>query len=446
MKKIPAYFLFLLTCLQVSVAFSANEVITDCISTQSSSWLSQEQWVWEKLCNREVVDLNQRLGFTEPVIPWLATETQWSTDRIINRSFLYDILFSEPYVSALQNIPITISGAWYTEPIVFSGVTVNNFLELVNSRFDEQTGFISTIASHRLSFNGSWLRNELILLNLRAEPIYLQDGRYEDTVMLVAAVSDDVIIMTGSEFHGYVNMSNLISKFIVLDDTTTWGENAQMSLRGAIINQPAFTEDSWSGLEGKLDLQGLVYEQFTVNANQQAEITAGTAAELPLSVLLGWLEMQESREEIYIPQPYEQLASVLNFMGQESKSDQILYEKNEYRRLHPTTAFSDKVWLSIKKYIIGYGYQIWLTVIWFISLIGCGTALLRGSKQGKGLNTARCLLYSLDQAVPLVYLNPANEDVAKKHPLGLQYYFQTHQVLSLILLSFLGAGLAGAIG
>lgn len=311
------------------------------------------------------------------LVPWEATAEEWAGDRIVTKSFLYDILFSEPFSSALINIPINIDGAWLTERVVFSGVTPRNFLALTNSRFDEDFGFQSSSLLSLLQLNGSWARQNLLFVGSRTEAIWMPFARFDGEVNFTYLTSDDPIIFIGAEFSGYVNMSNVIIKFIVLDSPTTWNEGAQISLRGAKISQPAFTAGSWDGLQGKLDLLGLVYDQFTVSAAQLAEVSAGTAAELPLSVLLGWLEMQESRDEIYIPQPYEQLASVLYFMGQDSKADRILYEKNECRRSHVTTSLVDKVWLTTKKYIIGYGYQIWLTLLLFMALICTGAMSLR---------------------------------------------------------------------
>ncbi len=43
-------------------------------------------------------------------------------------------------------------------------------------------------------------------------------------------------------------------------------------------------------------------------------------------------------------------------------------------------------------------------------------------------------------------MSSANEIISERHTLALNYYFQFHQLMSLALLEFLGAGLAGATG
>jgi hypothetical protein len=194
-------------------------------------------------------------------------------------------------------------------------------------------------------------------------------------------------------------------------------------------------------------LQGFTYSHFGgVSDSFNASISAETAAERTVDELLAWLNMQESKEEAYIPQPYEQLAMVLSSLGQDAKANQIMYAKNEYRRTHSTTSIGDKTWLAVKKIVIGYGYQIWLTVVWLFALVGFGAVVIRCSKEGRGVGTTEAVLYSLDQAIPLVSLQPSHEDIARSHSLRLRSYFLGHQIISLILLSFLGAGLAGAIG
>lgn len=100
----------------------------------------------------------------------------------------------------------------------------------------------------------------------------------------------------------------------------------------------------------------------------------------------------------------------------------------------------------MKKWVIGYGYEIGLTVAWLLALVATGAVVLRRSNQGRRLGIAECLLYAIDQALPLIYMNPANEKIAETHSLALKYYFQIHQFVSLALLAFLGAGLAGSIG
>ena len=85
-------------------------------------------------------------------------------------------------------------------------------------------------------------------------------------------------------------------------------------------------------------------------------------------------------------------------------------------------------------------------LIVLFGLIGFGALMMFQSSLGKPLGIARCCLYSFDQALPLIDLDPKHQDLAREQSAQLDYYFKTQQILSLILISFLGAGLAGAIG
>jgi hypothetical protein len=447
MKRIAAIFLYIVLSIVQLPIFAASTAANECLNLQSDSWSSQERWVWEKICQKEQANFNLRLGTNDQVNAWEVNE--WGDDRVLSSLFLYDILLREPYVSAISNMPILIGGAWFPEPINLDGATINNSIGIAQSRFDEELSISASKAKYRIAFNQSWFKNSLNISNSSLNDLLLIGAKFDGGIRLVAVTVSSVIHLGQAELSGYVNMGASEARTLALEFRglpVIWKDSAQLSLRSASFEQLVDLEESWEGLSGKVDMQGFTYNGFGNSATTDANASAASAAERPVASLLGWIEMQESRDEVFISQPYEQLASVLNNLGQDSKADGILYAKNEYRRTHSTTPMSEKTWLTIKKYVIGYGYQIWLTILWFLAVIGAGALLLLTSGQGKKLNFSRCLLYSLDQSLPLIYLNPAHEEVAKNHSMALQYYFQTHQVLSLILLSFLGAGLAGAIG
>jgi len=264
--------------------------------------------------------------------------------------------------------------------------------------------------------------------------------------------SDQSIVLEQSRFEGHVNLSASRADSLNIgrpDNEPTWGPNARLSLRLTRVNNIEDSVASWDGLAGRLDLLGFRYDAFSGWASSWREFgeqVSGGAAERSPEWLIGWLANQVDRQAVYMPQPYEQLASVLESAGQGQKADAVLYAKHEYWRTHETTGTGEYLWLTVKKYVIGYGYEIWLTIAWLLALVAVGAFVLRRSDQGCRLVIAECILYSIDQALPLIYMNPANEKIAEAHSLALKYYFQVHQLASLGLLAFLGAGLAGAIG
>lgn len=433
-----------------SLPARAVDPTAECIALQSDRWTPQEVWIWEKLCAAETADLNVRDGLDEELDALTAPLDAWTESRKVTTAFLRDILLHSPFVDALRNKPVRISGAWFAEPIRMEGAHLQNYLALVWSRFDEAVRISNGTAASRFMVWRSWFRESFRFHVMDGYELLLLSSRFDGDVIMWGVNSARAIAIEGSEFNGYVNLTGSKARNITIGrhgNEPKWGAQAQLSLRMVEVQTLEDTPGSWDGLDGRLDLQGLRYKNLGGWAQSfDREEAAVTAAERPLSMLLGWIEKQESRDEHYIPHPYEQLAAALVEAGQSAKARRVLYAKNDYKREHVSTTFGDKVWLTIKKAIIGYGYQIWLTVLWGVVLIVVGAALVYRSSIGRSLGVGGSLLYSCDQALPLIYLNPKHEDVAMRQSRKLDYYFQVHQLLSLILLSFLGAGLAGAIG
>jgi len=452
-RSILAHFLlsFLALWLISNTAYAADSTIENCKSLTSPEWMPQEIWVWEKLCGREDADFNTLEGIPDAQRAWMVPLDTWDEYRILSSRFLSNIILDEPFASALSNRVIQINGAWYQEEINFDGARIRNFLSLLDSRFDGPIYFRGSDIDARVELMASWFRNEFEIFNSTiSKDLIIAEARFDRGVNLANNIGDMSIVLQDTEFFGYVNLSGSRLNEVVVGtqgQEPVWSEDARLSMRGTFLNILVDSVNSWNGLEGKLDLQGLTYQRFTGIADSlDASTGAESSSERPVGDLIRWLEMQEDRERIFIPQPYEQLASALYDLGQNSKADRILYAKNDYWRQHATTPLLDKLWLTIKKVVIGYGYQVWLTILWFFLLICAGALVLRFSIQGRNQPLLQCLLYSLDQAIPLVDLQPLHEDIARQHSIRLQGYYLTHQIFSLILISFLGAGLAGAIG
>jgi hypothetical protein len=448
----------LLTALSLLVPFlpasasGAGAATEACVSAAASHWLPQEAWVWERLCNNEKGDLDRRTGLDRPIDALSAPDEVWSGDRLLRAAFLRDILLYEPWRSFIEGIPVDISGAWITDELRIEGATLGQQVEFHSSRIDAPVYVSNGRTDFRFAIFNSRVDARLVFRFMRCQEVLLINSRFGASVDLYGLVSDQSVVLEGSEFLGPVNLAASQADSLNIGRAgaePTWGPGARLSLRLTRFRNVEDSPEAWRGLNGRLDILGLDYEYFTGWASTWRDLATelgGGAPERPVSWLIGWLEMQEGRDRIYMPQPYEQLADVLQGAGQGHKADAVLYAKHEYWRNHPTTGFSDYLWLTVKKYLIGYGYQVWLTVLWLVGLVVIGAVVLRRSRQGRSVSLADCLLYSIDQALPLVYMNPANERIAEQHSLALKYYFQFHQLASLGLLAFLGAGLAGAIG
>jgi hypothetical protein len=193
-------------------------------------------------------------------------------------------------------------------------------------------------------------------------------------------------------------------------------------------------EASWPA---KLYLDGLVYDRIESNA------PVGSGARLR------WLKLQDNDE--FTPQPYVQLASVLNEMGHEVDARRILIAKQKDPARVKDLSFPRRVWHHILGSTIGYGYRPWQALVWIVLLIALGTGFfwngsdtaLFAETKTTGVPVFNALVYSVDAFVPLVDLHQAKYRL----PIGpwLQVYLWVHISLGWILTTLLVVGLTGLV-
>jgi hypothetical protein len=82
---------------------------------------------------------------------------------------------------------------------------------------------------------------------------------------------------------------------------------------------------------------------------------------------LRWLEHDSSG---YIPQPYEQLAAAYRAAGRDDDARKVAIAKQRRRR--QTLNLSGKLWSSLLRWTVGYGYQTWKAGAWLLLLAGLG--------------------------------------------------------------------------
>ena len=239
----------------------------------------------------------------------------------------------------------------------------------------------------------------------------------------------------------------------------TWNEKATLFLRGTEIK--TLIDDANYSWPNTLDLSGFVYSKFAAKPGTNSLSTRPT----------DWLNNWLSKQLLYTPQPYVQLASVLRSEGQREKADDILFESKERERAI-TQDIPTWAWLTAQKIMIGYGYHtILYTSLWAFAfaLLGC-VMLLRFQNPFKipGCCPASSflplplekwlpsrwvivinqffatLIYSLDRFLPAVKLREHTSP--KILPSGwLSYWFHFQQLMGYVVAAFFIAGLSGLI-
>ncbi|MFJ8804431.1 hypothetical protein [Streptomyces sp. NPDC102487] len=140
-----------------------------------------------------------------------------------------------------------------------------------------------------------------------------------------------------------------------------------------------------------LDLRGLAYQTL---------INDG----IGVQARLAWVQRQDG----YVPQPYDQLASAYRQAGQEDAARLVAIHKHRHRRhtLNPVGRLLD--WLLYLT--VGYGYRTWLSAVWLLALLALGTAVFAQAypahmtPSGRSTPAFHPIAYTLDVLLPIVDL------------------------------------------
>ena len=128
---------------------------------------------------------------------------------------------------------------------------------------------------------------------------------------------------------------------------------------------------------------------------------------------LAWLRLNQDR---YLPQPYEQLASVYRRAGHDQAARTVAIAKQQARRAQATRWWvraPSRAWSFVLRWTIGYGYRPALALPYLAGLFVTGWVVfghaypteLRPAKSGPeqpGFNPAR---YTLDLLLPVANLH-----------------------------------------
>jgi len=240
----------------------------------------------------------------------------------------------------------------------------------------------------------------------------------------------------------------------------------RLDLARASIGALSDDRESWP-VEGNLNVDGLVYgsiEDGPTNAEAR----------------LQWLGKQGPR---YSPQPYRQLAHVLEQAGRETDCRKVRIASEEAR--HDALAKEARgVWIStlrfrkwILKRTIGYGYEPYkalrpIVLFWFLGMVLFGVGYCNGliaptdakayqcrnasGKPPPQYQPFNCVAYSVETFVPLLDLQQ-NKNWAPNPQLGakwlihfgpgslLRFYLWIHILAGWILSAMFGAALSGLI-
>ncbi len=245
--------------------------------------------------------------------------------------------------------------------------------------------------------------------------------------------------MSGTKVHGEVHLGT------GRDQKPEWQAGSCLILRNTEIGAlHDADEDSWPET---MELDGFTYEHLGGLFDSERGI-----GERESKWFIQWL----AKDKTFSPQPYQQLAKVLNTMGYSSKANDILFAGKDRERTEARASKRGKyIGLCLLKWTIGYGYgyRYFFSLLWVLGLTVIGTCVLASlpdssfpnpedAQQTLGMLKALGpkIAFSVDKLLPIIHL----DDRFKLTFGGWQvYYFYFHELMGYLLGSFVVAGLSG---
>ncbi len=214
-------------------------------------------------------------------------------------------------------------------------------------------------------------------------------------------------------------------------------ERCTLRLESAKIGTLWDEEASWPA---KLYLDGLVYDRLHNDAPLSSEAR------------LRWFRRQGYDRDRFVPQPYVQLARVLQEMGHEADARRILIAKQKDPARVKSLSIPGRVWHHLLGSTFGYGYRPWLALLvaWLLYIalgtglfqIGIDKALFAETEAGT-VPAFNALVYSLDAFVSLVDFHQAKYRLPTVW--WLRGYLWLHIGFGWFLTTLLVVGLAGLV-
>src|SRR6266446_4088012 len=311
---------------------------------------------------------------------------------------------------------LDLRGAKVTGKLDMSGFRVDQSLGMSDEAEFADVVLAVARVGNSLGLSGAKVTGHLDCYGLEVgQQVLMDHATFGDSINCRIAKIQGDLHLSDSRFKKDVDLSGAeIGGFLYLD-SAQWSDGITLVLRDAKVGIIPTLADTWTP---KLDLDGFSYRG------------AGAADKFK-----SWL----GRLDRYAPQPYDQLASVVESQGNRALATEIRYSGRERERSEAMgTAWAG---LTTLKWVIGYGYYPYFAMFWVIGLVMVGALILRVSDEGRRNGMPYGLTYSFDLLLPIIRLRESHYQIDLKT--WARYYFYGHKIMGYLLASFLIAGLAG---
>jgi hypothetical protein len=245
------------------------------------------------------------------------------------------------------------------------------------------------------------------------------DAVFMDEIDLVSAKLGQDFYLSGGRFNKLVDLGGAQISGVLGLEHSDWQGDATLNLTDAAVGEINLSDD-WPD---KVDLNGLTYRNLSNLGHfsrEKAEIWFG--------------------KQPYAPQPYQQLANVLQANGRIVDATAIRYAGKERERA-TTPRGLYKAGLFLLNYSIGFGYHLEFAFYWAIGFVLLGWVVLYATGQRTKYGMTLGLTYSLDMLLPLVQLRKKHYDI-ELDPWPRRYFY-AHRIIGYVLGLFIVAGISG---
>jgi hypothetical protein len=324
--------------------------------------------------------------------------------------------FSEVELAGAQvGGEIDLNGVKVTEKLDMNGLRVHQSVHLSDNAEFAEVNLTAAYIGGQLIISGSKVTGKLDCHELEVgQQVFMESTTFSGSIdCRVARIKGDLHLIGRFEKNVDLSMAEIGGSLLL--ESTQWLDGATLVLRDAKLGIIPTLEAAWAP---KLDLDGFTYRSVG-KADKFAD----------------WL----GRFDRYAPQPYNQLASVVQSQGDSTLATLIRYSGRERERSEATgRAWA---WLTALNWVIGYGYYPYFATFWVIGLVMAGAIILRLSGEGPRNGMPYGLMYSFDTLLPIIQLRKRHSDIDLRG--WPRYYFYGQKIMGWALGTFLIAGLSG---
>ena len=415
-----------------------------------------EKWAWEqRICLGLWADMRDAPGGTvgaEECEPAEIEEKEIAVpdNRRLRPKFLELILSHQLWASASRHPFVGIRCALIRGGIHLDGHEIAVGFSFHRGKIEGNVTLEETKFKRGLSLEHSTVTGQLNAQRLEvAGNLEMRGGAFGGINLIAASIGGNLQLsigtfggtldLTGAAIGGELNLSSGRMMHHPI-----WLERAYLILRNTSADALQAAADSWkmSETSGLLptDLIGFTFNRFGGQDTSGSESMGHKEAKW----LISWIEAQRvhgsggdlQRNTQYDPQPYTQLARVLDAAGATDKARAIRFAKFEHKRDYDKTMTDIRHFLfTIERYLFGYGlYPFWV-IYWFVGLVALGWLLAQFSEQAS-VRRWMGLWYSLENALPLIGTNERFK-CAQHGRTWLMHFFHVQKACGFVLATVL---------